>query len=317
MGVADETAIEIAARFSEAQLRAIVSHIVDYAIIGLDGDGYVSSWNIGAERLKGYTSEQALGRHFSIFYAEEDRRNGVPESTLAQARTDGHTQRVGRRVRRDGSTFWGDVVISPIVDDDGTVTGFVKVTRDLTEQRRLETARAALLATVTHDIKTPLTAIKLFAAMIDDEDPETRADYAERIGARVDHVTTLVDAFIEHAQLAAETADIRLAPELIGDLVARSLENLSAIVGNRRVTVEPSRLRVLADRTAAERALTNLLSNAVKYSPDGSMVTVTFTEAAGRVSVHITDQGRGIAAEDMDIIFDEFIRGRLAPIPFS
>jgi PAS domain S-box-containing protein len=311
-GVADADEIETALRLSEAHLRALVAHVVDYAIIGLDADGTVSSWNSGAERLKGYIPQEALGQHFSIFFTEEDRGLGVPESVLARARTDGHVQSIGKRVRRDGSTFWGDVVVTAIVADDGTVTGFVKVTRDLTEQRRLEQARAALIATVTHDLKTPLTAISLFAEMVTDEERDVRAEYGRRIVARVEHVIKLVDSLVERVQLDGDSTSIRLSPVLMGDAVARSVENLAGIIGAGLVVVESTQLRALADPVAAERVLTNLLSNAVKYSPDGSTVTVTFTEADGRACVHIADNGRGIAAQDLDTIFDEFIRGRLA-----
>src|SRR5262249_26997752 len=118
----------------ERQFQMLVQGVTDYAIFMLDPAGHVRSWNFGAERIKGYRAEEAIGLHFSAFSTEEDRRAGLPALALEEARRAGVFKRDGLRLRKDGSRFWASVVIQPIVDDAGTVVGFAKVTRDITAQ---------------------------------------------------------------------------------------------------------------------------------------------------------------------------------------
>ncbi len=118
----------------------LVAQVSDYAIIGLDPQGTITTWNLGAEKVKQYTADEAIGRSFAMFYTEEDRRRGLPLDLLMRARDEGRVEHIGWRVRKDGTRFWGDVVITALHDDDGNLTGFAKVTRDLTEQHALEAA---------------------------------------------------------------------------------------------------------------------------------------------------------------------------------
>lgn len=122
------------------QLHLLVDAITDYAIFLLDADGRVATWNSGAQRIKGYTAKQIVGSHFSVFYPAEDVDAGKPERGLSAALEDGRFEDHGWRIRRDGSRFWANVVITPIHDEDGRLRGFAKITRDLTERKRLEDA---------------------------------------------------------------------------------------------------------------------------------------------------------------------------------
>ena len=124
---------------SERRFRHLVHAVVDYAIFQLDKDGVVATWNRGAERIKLYSADEIIGRHFSQFYTEEDQVAGLPERALATAASEGRFEAEGWRVRKDGSRFWASVVIDPIRNDTGEVVGFAKVTRDITE--RMETQR--------------------------------------------------------------------------------------------------------------------------------------------------------------------------------
>jgi PAS domain S-box-containing protein len=117
-----------------------VAQVSDYAIIGLDPQGTITTWNLGAEKVKQYTAEEAIGRSFAMFYTDDDRRAGLPLSLLLEARDQGRVEHRGWRVRKDGSRFWGDIIITATRDTAGDLTGFVKVTRDLTEQHELELA---------------------------------------------------------------------------------------------------------------------------------------------------------------------------------
>lgn len=311
-----EHRLALSLRESEARFRALVTQVVDYAIIGLDPDGVITSWNSGAERLKGYTAEQAVGQSFEIFYTSEDRSAGVPQQLLVTARAEGRAECIGWRVRRDGTTFWADAVITALRHQDGTLRGFAKVTRDMTDQHRLEVAQETLFATVTHDLRTPITAIQALAEVVSDPDTdtETRIQFAQRIHARIEHLAKLVDELARYANLRAGAVAITLEPLALSALASDCALSLRTLLEAHRLLVTDTSDDTVAmvDRTAMDRVLTNLLANAAKYSPAGSLITVTFEQHPTSVRVAVNDRGRGIAPEDLDTIFDDFTRGRLA-----
>nr|WP_329611021.1 PAS domain-containing protein [Pseudomonas sp. KNUC1026] len=123
---------------TDLMYKILVQGVVDYAIYLLTPDGIVANWNAGAQRAKGYTAEEIVGQHFSVFYSAADRAAGLPDQGLQIARSAGHFQAEGWRYRKDGSAFWSMAVIDALYDDDGTLLGFAKITRDITERRRAQ-----------------------------------------------------------------------------------------------------------------------------------------------------------------------------------
>src|SRR5262249_25010883 len=145
-----------------------------YAIFMLDPSGRVASWNTGAERIKQYTANEIIGRHFSLFYPEEDVRAVKPKRLLEIASREGRYEEEGWRLRKDGTRFWASVILTATRDHSGRLRGFAKVTRDLTERKRADDERARLIRTeeavrlrdeflsiASHELRTPLTALKL------------------------------------------------------------------------------------------------------------------------------------------------------------
>src|SRR5216683_174697 len=127
-------------RQSEERFRLMLSGVKDYAIYMLDPEGHVTSWNAGAARIKGYRSEEILGKHFSCFYVAQDRKSDKPSRELRESLSTGRFEEQAQRVRKDGSVFWADVVITPLYDDSGSLRGFSKIARDITERKRAEEA---------------------------------------------------------------------------------------------------------------------------------------------------------------------------------
>ena len=307
-------ALEEALRASEERLQALVGQVVDYAIIALDPTGVIESWNLGAERVKGYTAEEAVGRSFTVFYTPEDRAAGLPERLLHLARTDGRVEHTGWRLRKDGTRFWGDVVITALHDPEGRLTGFAKVTRDRSDVKALEDAQDAFYAGFRHDFRTPVTAINGFVEALREGDPEMRDFLIDRVQANADRLLGMVDGLVEFARQRAGHAVLDLVDTL--DLVAltrQAVADLSPELGADRVRVQDTVASARADAGAMHRVLTNLLVNALKYSPAAEPVEVTFSATrAGWVVVRVQDHGRGIHADDVATIFDSFSRGRLA-----
>src|SRR5438046_3055125 len=184
----DNTARKLAEeklRWTEEGFRLMVESVTDAAIVMLDPEGYVASWNAGAQRIKGYSTEEIVGQHFSRFYPREDIERGAPQRDLDAVKVKGRFEAEGWRVRKDGSTFWANEVFTAIRDQAGNPRGFAKLTRDLTERRQVEAeltnakavaekanlAKSTFLRSMSHELRTPLNAILGFGQLLESGSP--------------------------------------------------------------------------------------------------------------------------------------------------
>ncbi len=294
-------------------MRLLVGQVADYAIIALDPQGIIETWNLGAERVKGYTADEAIGRSFAMFYTEEDRKAGLPLRLLTDARRTGRVEHSGWRVRKDGSRFWGDVVITALHDAKGRITGYAKVTRDRTDLKALEDAQDAFYATFNHDFRTPVTAIKGFVDAIRDADDATRSMLIDKVESSADRLMGMVEGLVEFATQRAGHASLVLADIDLAQVARSAVADLSRHYDPARVHVADTFALATANGVAMHRVVTNLVVNALKYSAPDSPVDIEFSRArAGHVRMTVTDEGRGIDPGDIGSIFDEFFRGRLA-----
>jgi PAS domain S-box-containing protein len=328
----ERRAAEEELRRSEERFRLLVQSVTDYAIYMLDRDGRVSSWNAGAERFKGYAADEIMGQHFSRFYSEEDREAGVPWAALKTAEREGRFEAEGWRVRKDGTRFWATVIIDPIRNENGELLGFAKVTRDLTEKRRVEEqlrqsqkmeAVGQLTGGLAHDFNNLLTGISGSLEMMQVRMAQGRTAEFDRYfmaarGAvkRASALTHRLLAFSRRQTLDPKPTDVN-----------RLLSDLEELV---RRTVGPSvRVEVvgasglwptLVDPNQLENAILNLCINARDAMPDGGELTIETSnkwidELAGRrhdlpvgqyVSVCVTDTGTGMTPEVIAKAFDPF-----------
>jgi PAS domain S-box-containing protein len=293
-------------------LDILVSQVAEYAIVRLDVDGTVASWNVGAERVLGYAADSAIGRHVALFFPEDDVRAGVPQRLLDKARTSGRASHQGLGVRQDGSQFWAEVSLAALHDEHDEPIGHALVTRDMTDTRQLELARESFFASLSHDLRTPLHSIQGFVEMIPSVDEERRGEFIDRVQSNVGRLSALIDELLEHARVRAGA--VELDPEELDPvaIVASCVRDLAPLVGAHEIVVGDADFTVLADAPALERVLTNLLVNAIKYSPDGTTIEVRFERADDVGRILVADHGRGIAPHDLESIFDEFERGTLA-----
>ncbi|QIK68191.1 PAS domain-containing sensor histidine kinase [Nocardioides sp. HDW12B] len=301
-------------RRSEERFRVMVSQVVDYAIVGLDPDGFIDTWNAGAERLKGYAADEIVGRHFSVFYAAEDREAGLPATLLGRALEVGRVEHEGWRVRRDGSRFWGDVVITALHDDAGEVRGFVKVTRDLTDRKLLEEAQDSFYATFEHDFRNPVAAIRgASEALAKDPGEERRGELLERIRTNADRLLAMTGELVEYARLRSGSTTLHLEVLDLVALATETVAGLGVVTEGGRVRLDGGCESIEADRVSVERIIVNLVGNALRYSDPGTVVEVRCDPGPpGFSRLTVRDRGRGIAARDLPHIFTEFERGPLA-----
>ena len=314
---ADERARQLAASLvkleeTERRFRLLVEGVRDYAIYLLDPDGHVVNWNPGAERIKGYSSAEILGRHFREFYTAEDQADDVPMKALATARQTGKFETENWRVRKDGSRFWASVVINAIKDNKGELLGFAKITRDLTERRMAdERARQAqkmegigqLTGGVAHDFNNLLTIIignveTMMRALGNDAVDVARlrrlAGNVMQGARRAELLTQRLLAFSRQQPLDPKPVDIGRLVTGMSDLLRRTL--------GEQVTVETvlggGVWRALADPNQLELAILNLAVNARDAMPDGGKLTIETT------NVHLDDQ---YAAAQIEVIPGQYV----------
>ncbi len=326
---------EAALRQSQEQFRLLVQGVTDYAIYMLDANGHVSSWNAGAQRIKGYTPEEIIGRHFSQFYTDEDRAAGEPQRALDTAMRDGRFEKEGVRRRKDGTTFTAHVVIDVIRDGEGRHIGFAKITRDISErkaqQQALETAREALFQSqkmdavgqltggVAHDFNNLLMAIlgslELARKRLPNDPQLNRLIDNAMQGAR--RGTTLTQRMLSFARRQA----LDPKPVDLPDLVRAMLELLERSIGPS-ITIQtrfPMRLApVQADQNQLEMALVNLVVNARDAMPHGGGIIITAEEqkvedgavpglrANRYVRLSVQDQGEGMDAATLAHAIEPF-----------
>jgi PAS domain S-box-containing protein len=221
-----------ALRQSEERFRLLVDCVKDYAIFMLDPQGHVVSWNAGAARIKGYSREEIVGQHFSVFYAPEEAAAGKPARELAIARQIGHVEDEGWRVRKDGTTFWANVVITAMHDESNRLRGFAKVTRDLTERRQREELERSgermrqFLATLAHELRNPLAPVRNAIGVMQLETgvSPTLARSRDLIDRQVTHLTRLVDDLLDVGRIMSNKVELRLGRVDLAEVMARAIE---------------------------------------------------------------------------------------------
>ena len=322
---------ERALRQSEERFRLLVSEVTDYAILMLDPEGRVASWNAGAERIKGYQSEEIIGQHFSRFYTTEDLEGGKAAYELKVATERGRFEDEGWRVRKDGSQFWANVVITALRDKTGRLRGFGKVTRDITEHKRTqelimhakeEAERASkfkdqFLSTMSHELRTPLNAVLGFSDLLADErygplnDRQQR--YVTHIHTGGKHLLKLIGDILDLSKIEAGRMELSREDVTVASAFAEVISALYPLAEKKsqalRQQVE-SQLHVRADALRFKQMLMNLAGNAIKFTPEGGRIELSAREVDDQVRVEVRDNGPGIPAEQQQRIFEAFVRLR-------
>jgi PAS domain S-box-containing protein len=333
-GVGAQTAL----RESEERFRILVQGVADYAIYMLDPEGRITNWNLGGERIKGYSANEIVGQHFSIFFTEEDRARGEPGREIATAAREGKFEGEGWRVRKDGTIFWAGVVVDRILDQNGKLLGFAKITRDMTEKKKaeeeLERARAALAQAqkmeaigqltggVAHDFNNLLTVITNSLDLLLDprrDEPQKRriVDIAQRAAERGAKLNQQLLAFSRRQPLRSEPHNVNA---LIGGFEA-VLRRACREPIEFDLDLAPAPVAATIDAQQFETALLNLVVNARDAMPAGGSLRIatrieTIEQARARtmsdiapgryVKVSVSDTGEGMTAEVIGHAFEPF-----------
>jgi PAS domain S-box-containing protein len=317
-------------RPERAQLAALLlDGITDYALVALDPWGRVQAWGRGAERVYGWLAAEVLGERWERLFLPHDGAEGHPVALLELALRHGRHEEEALRVRRDGSTFWASVVLTPLRGERGEVRGFAEVARDVTDRReaeealrRLSDARSAVrardefLALAAHELKTPLTALGLnLQAMVrashrkPAEVIATLASRTERLQRHVDRMSGLVETLLDVGRVASGQLELRMEPSDLAEVAARVASRCVEERGGRCCVVldAPEPVAGRFDPNRMEQVMFALLDNALKYG-GGGPAHLSVRAEGKRARVAVRDHGIGIAPEDQERIFHKFER---------
>ena len=327
--ITDRKKAEEALRQSEERFRLLVSEVTDYAILMLDPEGGIASWNAGAERIKGYKPDEIIGQHFSRFYTTEDVERGKPAYELKVARERGRFEDEGWRVRKNGTQFWANVVITALRDATGRLRGFGRVTRDITEHRRAqelimqakeEAERASkfkdqFLSTMSHELRTPLNAVLGFSDLLADErygplnDRQRR--YVDHIYTGGKHLLRLISDILDLSKIEAGRMELAREDVAVASAFTEVISALHPLAEKKSHVLlqqaEPD-LHVHADAMRFKQVLTNLIGNAIKFTPEGGRIELVARQVDNQVRIEVRDNGLGIPPEQQQRIFEAFVR---------
>jgi PAS domain S-box-containing protein len=330
---AERRRAEQALRESEERFRLLVNGVKDYAIVFLDQAGQVISWNEGAQRTLGYSSEEILGQQFARFYSPDDSRYGGPQRALRQAAARGEAHEDTWLIRKDGSRFFASGVTVALRDESGQPRGFATILRDLTDRKRLEETlrqraedlaeadrrKDEFLAMLAHELRNPLAPVRTALQILwlrCPPDPALRQvrDIMER---QVRNLVRLVDDLLDMSRVSRGKMELRKERVDLASVIQLAVETALPLIDNRRhqltVTTPEEPLWLDADPVRLGQILSNLLNNAAKYTDPGGHIWLTARRAGGETVVSVRDTGIGIAPELRGRIFDLFMQAHHTP----
>ena len=322
--------------------RLLVEAVADYAIFLLGPDGRILTWNLGAERIKGYRANEIIGKHISAFYTTEDRRNGRPERNLREAARRGGIEDQGWRVRKDGTRFWADVQLSALHDDQGKLFGYAKVTRDMTEVRAAEErerqlmmerqarvlaeealkSRDRFLAIASHELKTPVASLQVAveSLLLSREQgtldvPRTERGI-ERMDRAVKRLAMVLGELLDVSSLERGATTFTFADVDVSRIASEVIERFAGVEGQGRIKADLQPSVIHADGIRIDQVITNLVDNALKYSSSPTPVTVRVAPQPSGALIEVSDIGIGLGLDAASGLFEPFSRAsNAADIP--
>jgi PAS domain S-box-containing protein len=325
--MSDDPPTKSALQQTEEQFHMLVDSVEEYAIYLLDSTGNVMTWNTGAQKIKQYTAEEIIGKNFACFYTTEDVAAEKPQRNLREAGRKGSIRDQGLRVRKDGSVFPAEVVLTALRDRSGRIRGFSKVTRDITDQIRSREVKAAkiaaekankakddFLAALSHELRTPLTPALAAATYLADNADRFPKDFAqdvEIIKRNVRLQARLIDDLLDLTRVMRGKLDLQVETVDAHVLVRDAIEIASSSIAAKKITVSTHLNArehwIQADSIRIHQAFWNLINNAVKFTPPGGKIDIrTCNDDRGRFQFEITDNGIGIEVERQAALFTPF-----------
>ena len=330
--VSDLTGSEAALRVSEERLKLLIESAKDFAIFSTDTERRVTFWNTGAQKIFGYSDSEIMGLSADLLFTPEDRERGDAEREIETAKEKGHAGNERWHIRKDQSRFYGSGAVTPMYDREGTLLGFVKIMRDLTEQKQMTDALQAsqqalqaankrkdeFLAVLAHELRNPLspirTSLEIMKRTKDEEiDKEARAI----IERQVQQMVRLVDDLLDISRITRGKINLRKERVTLSEVLGLALEGSRSLIEAKKheftVSLPSEPIELEADKTRLSQVFLNLLNNAAKYTDPGGKISLTAelepTNANNsQIAVRVKDTGLGIPPERLPQLFELFTR---------
>lgn len=308
----------------ERVFRLLIDTVEDYAMCGMDTEGQILSWNVGAARIYGYAAAEAIGQSIAIIFTEADRTAGAPERELRNAAVQGRSEVERWYVRKDDSRLWALGLVIPVREADGTLIGFGKIIRDRTDRKELQDAlrnharqleranqdKTVFLATLAHELRNPINVLAQAAELLKRPSSVEPLQLSQMISRQVEHTKRLVDGLLDIARMGHNKLELQRTPLDLRNVISRAVEMAQPEATGRGVSlhviVPQTSVKIAGDGTRLVQVFSNLLNNAVKFSEAESSVTLALTCEAAEAVARVTDRGSGIPPDQLSSIFDLF-----------
>jgi PAS domain S-box-containing protein len=315
----------------ETRFTSLVQNIKDYAIFTMDPAGHITSWNVEAGNILGYSEGEILGRHFSVIFTPEDLQRGLPEWELRTAIEKGRAEDTRWHIRKNGERFWALGMVTKTHDASGKLTGFSKILRDMTDLKRAQDLlqqqadslkeadrrKDEFLAMLAHELRNPLAPIRnaLYVVQVRGQERRQAVRQAwEMIDRQVESLVRLVDDLLDVSRISRGKINLQKEAVDVAILVARAVESSRPLIETRRhaleVTLPDKPMWVEADPIRMAQVLLNLLNNAAKYTPEGGRIWLIAEKQGGEGVIRVRDTGMGIPPETLPKVFDLFTQAQ-------
>lgn len=315
-------------RESDERFQVLVNNIKDLAIFMIDKNGYIINWYRGAENVLGYSKVEIIGKHISVFYTVADIEQGLVDYNLKTATAMGSVETEGWRVKKDGSKFWADIIITAINDEKANVQGFTVVARDYTlhkkaedeiknaleKERELSEMKSNFVSMASHEFRTPLSSILSSASLITQytttEQQDKRERHVKRISFSVSNLISILDEFLSLEKIEEGKVEAKIQIFNLKELITQLLIDIKTASRPAQVITyeHDGEERVNSDISFITHIVTNLTTNAVKYSSENTPVSVHTEVTGGIIRIRVKDEGMGISEEDQKRLFERFFR---------
>jgi len=303
----------------------------------MDAGGFIRTWNKGAQQNKGYTADEIVGKHFSTFYPEEDKNKHKPERELELARKHGRVEDEGWRIRKDGSRFWANVVITSLYGPEGDLVGFAKVTRDLSHRKeqeddlrktnialkeqqadlqQLNVSKDEFISLASHQLRTPATGVKQYVGMVVEgfSGPlqQAQKDLLEKAYESNERQLRIISDLLKVAQVDAGKIKPLKTTTDMHNLITSIINEQHDTFSKRHQTISYQKpattVAAKIDSNLIRMVLENIVNNASKYSHENKNITVSLSETSENVRIDVKDEGVGISTSDSPRLFEKFSR---------
>lgn len=299
----------------EEQFRLLFTNTKDYAIIFMDPYGYITRWNIGAQKLFQYKETEILGKHFSILFTPQDQKKNLPDKEYKNALRNNRSTDENMLMRKDNSEFWGSGSTASLWDNKNNIRGFVKIVRNMTTLKEIEKQREDFISVASHELKTPVASMQIYTQLlqkyyknnpIPNKEP---SQYLSRIAIQLRHLQDLMNTLLDLSQVGQKKITLQKEPTNITKLIHNTIESVSSTQTTHKIIQRGTIKKIIPlDQRRIEEVMTNLLTNAIKYSPEAKQIIVQLQETQRSIKISVQDFGMGIPKDKIRKVFDRFYR---------